>query len=209
MSKRLAAAGLAAGLVGGAAAGFALTVPGGSGAASTTATTATTVAPSGTVSPAETAKTDWIARARAPLVANKTITQAQADAVTKALAAARPRGRGGGGERGGPFGRGVRGPLLATAAKAIGITTDQLRTAVEGGQSIAAVAKAKGVDPQKVIDALVAEVKTRAAAEVAKGDATQAEANTAIARATIRITAIVNGTLPLRPAKRHPTTTTS
>lgn len=49
-----------------------------------------------------------------------------------------------------------RGEGLAAAAEAIGISEDELRTALEDGQSIAQVAEAEGVDVQTVIDALVA-----------------------------------------------------
>ena len=57
-------------------------------------------------------------------------------------------------------GPGLRGDTLATAAKALGMTEADLRTALEGGKTIAEVAKDKGVDVQKVIDALVAEATT-------------------------------------------------
>lgn len=59
------------------------------------------------------------------------------------------------GERRGP------GPAkinLAVAAGAIGISVDELRTALQSGQSIAQVAQSKNVDPQKVIDALVTNI---------------------------------------------------
>lgn len=46
--------------------------------------------------------------------------------------------------------------FLATAAEVLGMTEDELKTELESGKSIADVAKAKGVDVQKVIDALVA-----------------------------------------------------
>lgn len=49
-----------------------------------------------------------------------------------------------------------RGERLTTAAEALGVTEDELRTALEGGQSLAQVAEAEGVDVQTVIDALVA-----------------------------------------------------
>lgn len=49
-----------------------------------------------------------------------------------------------------------RGEALTAAAEAIGISEDELRTALEGGQSIAQVADAEGVDVQTVVDALVA-----------------------------------------------------
>ena len=80
------------------------------------------------------------------------------------------------------------------AAKAIGVTTADLRTAVQGGKTIAAVATSKGVTPQAVIDALVADVKTREAAEVSAGTQTQAQADTKIADATTHITTFVNST---------------
>ena len=56
-----------------------------------------------------------------------------------------------------------RGPgvQLEVAAEAIGITEDELRTALEDGQSIAQVAEANGVDPQAVIDAMVAAATER------------------------------------------------
>lgn len=53
------------------------------------------------------------------------------------------------------------GELLAAAAEALGVTEDELRTALEDGQSIADVAEAQGVDLQTVIDALVAQATER------------------------------------------------
>jgi hypothetical protein len=47
--------------------------------------------------------------------------------------------------------------LLTAAAGAIGISEDELRTALEEGRSIAQVAEDNGVDVQTVIDAMVAE----------------------------------------------------
>src|SRR3954447_26598046 len=46
---------------------------------------------------------------------------------------------------------------LETAATALGITPDELRTELEAGKTIAQVAGEKGVDVQTVIDALVAD----------------------------------------------------
>jgi urease gamma subunit len=65
----------------------------------------------------------------------------------------------------GPEGHGVG---LDAAAKAIGITTDALLTELKDGKSIADVAKAKGVDVQKVIDAMVAAVKADFEANIEK-----------------------------------------
>jgi uncharacterized protein YidB (DUF937 family) len=56
---------------------------------------------------------------------------------------------------------GHRGEVLATAAEALGMSEDDLRSALEDGQSIAQVAEAQGVDVQTVIDALVAQATER------------------------------------------------
>jgi hypothetical protein len=81
---------------------------------------------------------------------------------------------------------------LQTVADTIGITTDELSTALAGGQTIAQVAEANGSSAQAVIDALVAEVETHFAEEVASGEHTQADADARIAEATTRITDMVN-----------------
>jgi hypothetical protein len=66
-------------------------------------------------------------------------------------------------EVGGRHGPGRGGPALEVAAEALGITEDALRTELQAGKSIADVAKAKDVDVQKVIDAIVADEKARLA----------------------------------------------
>ncbi|HEX8026283.1 MAG TPA: hypothetical protein VF484_08760, partial [Candidatus Limnocylindrales bacterium] len=65
----------------------------------------------------------------------------------------------------------------SVAAKAIGISESDLTTALQGGQTMAAVAKAHNVDVQKVIDALVADAKDELAAAVKAGTLTQAQAD--------------------------------
>jgi lambda repressor-like predicted transcriptional regulator len=60
-----------------------------------------------------------------------------------------------------------RGEGLAAAAEAIGISEDELRAALEDGQSIAQVAEAEGVEVQAVIDALVAHGTERLEAAIA------------------------------------------
>ena len=194
MKKRFAAASLAAGLAGGAVAGIALTHPSISGAQTDTTTRHTTV-PGTTGQTAPDQKPDrgqWAQDALAPLVANGTITQSQADAVIAALEAARPEGGPG-------FGHGFgHGADLEAAATAIGITEDELRTALQSGQSLAEIAQAHGVTPQAVIDALVVDAKADVAERVTSGDITQAEADQKLAALADRITAMVNGELPLR-----------
>jgi hypothetical protein len=202
MKKRLTALGLTVGLVGGGAAGLALGVPGLSSAQSSDSTTTSppTAAGSGseTTTPTTTAKPDrsqWIQDALAPLVTAGTLTQAQADAVAQALQDAKPPGGPGGKGHDGRVGKGFGGMSLDTAATAIGVTADELRQALAAGQSIADYAKSKNVEPQKVIDALVAEAKTHLDQAVTAGKLTQAEADAELAEATPRITSLVNGTL--------------
>jgi hypothetical protein len=147
----------------------------------------TTTAPA---APAPAAKSDWAKAALDKLVADGTITQAQADKVLAALQAARPaKGPGHGPGRGG-FGK------LDVAATVLGMTVEELRTALQGGQSLADVAKAKGVDVAKVVDALVAELKAHLADHVASGKNTQAEVDQMLADARTRIEAFVNGQAP-------------
>jgi len=124
------------------------------------------------------------------LVDDGTLTSSQLDAVVTALEAARPMGGGhegrghGGQNHGGPGMGGARGgmrqEMLTTAADAIGITADELKTAIKGGQTIAQIAEANGKSVQSVIDALVAQATT---------DLTQ------------RITDMVNGVKPAAPTE--------
>jgi len=190
MRKQLAAVGLTAGLAVGGVAGFAFT----SGTAAVGAqdeTTTTAPAPTKADRPDRSGR---IQEALQPLVEDGTITQAQADKVTDALVAASPdRDHG---DRGGPWGHGGFGLGLDAAAKALGITADELRTELQKGSSIADVAKAKGVDPATVTDALVAEATTRIDEQVANGKVTRDEADQWIAQLKDRIAAMVNGELP-------------
>ncbi len=104
------------------------------------------------------------------LVAKGTITRAQADAVLAAVedkAADHPgrgRGRGRGHDR-----RPDRRQAVVVAAKAIGIDAKELATALRDGKSIADVARANGVDPTKVVDALVKAGTARVDAAVVAG----------------------------------------
>jgi hypothetical protein len=155
----------------------------------------TTTAPAAPATPdpstgaAKAGKGDWAKSALDPLVTKGTITQAQEDAVLAALDAARPgHAPGDGHGRGGPgFGN------LDAAAKALGMTTDALRSALDGGKTIAAIAKDKGVDVAKVVDALVADVKAHLDAEVKDGELTQAQADELLANCRTRIQDFVDG----------------
>lgn len=229
--KKWAVAGVTAGLLAGAGAGFVLNIPGGAGASPSRTmivTTDDTSGEAGTITPQHhgnradhvaeiTAKLNTVLQPlvdagtitsadrtaiitalttrpttrpaegapRGPqaklsaLVTAGTITQAKADAVAAALEAARPaEGAGGRGDHG-DHQRGPRAEGLAKAAEVIGITTDQLKTALQSGQTIAQVAQAKGVSVNSVIDALVADAQ---------------------ANLRQRITDMVNGVRPTEPS---------
>jgi hypothetical protein len=81
----------------------------------------------------------------------------------------------------------------SVVAKAIGISEADLKTALAGGQTVAAVAKAHNVPLQTVIDALVADGTSEVAAEVANGTITQAQADAQKAEILQRATDQANG----------------
>ena len=212
MNKRLAGTGLAIGLVAGAGAGLILELSGNAGAASgttaaavdaTTDTVNTSGAPGATdgtsdataVDPADPVRPDPSTRLQEvlkPLVDDGTITQAQADKVVAALVAARPvDGPGGHRGHGGRIGFGL--DIVATT---LGITADEVRTALQSGQSIADLAVSKGKTAQDVIDAVVAEATTRINAAVTAGKITQAQADARLADLTTMVTGFVNNTPP-------------
>ncbi|MDQ1466959.1 MAG: hypothetical protein QOH10_1374, partial [Actinomycetota bacterium] len=102
-------------------------------------------------------------------------------------------GRRGAGGMGGGFD--CHGGLgLDAAAKAIGISTATLRADLEGGKTIAQIAKSKGVAVKTVIDAMVAAAKTEIDADVKAGHLTADQAAKLKADLTQMITDRVNGT---------------
>lgn len=209
MKKKFVTTGLLAGLVAGTGAGLVLQQTGLAGAAAAPAVavveddigtddTGTTGADADRPDPGT-----RLTEVLQPLVDDGTLTADQLTAVVDALVDARPgdggRGPGGPGGHGG-HGHGRGGPGLDAAATALGITTDELRTALsDGTTTIAAVAAERGVDVQTVIDAMVAEVSAHLADEVAEGDLTQDEADARLAEVTTRITEMVNTARPARP----------
>lgn len=90
-------------------------------------------------------------------------------------------------------GPGARGHGLGVAAEAIGIEADELLAALRDGQTIAEVAEANGVEPQAVIDALVADATARIDQRVADGDLDAERAEEIKANLPERIAALVNG----------------
>jgi hypothetical protein len=95
------------------------------------------------------------------------------------------------------------GASLQVVAKDLNMTAADLKTALQGGQSIAALAKSKNVDPQKIINDLVTDATTRIDAAVSSGKITAAQAATMKANLTTGITAFVNGTLKGMGGFRH------
>ena len=162
-SKRLIAAGVGAGLLLGGASGIALTLPTGAFAQDDTGAVE---------APAEGRPGGPMAGVLDELVANGTITQEQADAIVAAAEArrddARRDGTGSDGVRqargprhGGPGRPGGPGASLETAAEAIGISVEDLRTQLRDGQSLAAIAEANGVNAESLVDALTADARQR------------------------------------------------
>jgi hypothetical protein len=209
MNKRLAGTGLAIGLVAGAGAGLVLELSGSAGAspgvsavvpATDGSTPDSTDAPATTDStapdanaPETPAKPDLAKHLQSilkPLIDDGTITQAQADKVIAAIEAARPALPKGGGRhifKGPGFG-------LDVIANALGITADDVRTALKNGQSLADLAVSKGKTAQDVIDAIVKEATTAINERVTAGDLTQADADKILADITKRATDFVNNT---------------
>ena len=88
-------------------------------------------------------------------------------------------------------------------AESIGISTDDLRAALRDGQTLAEIAEANGVDPQRVVDVLVGNGTERLDAAVAAGRIDQATADERKANLPERAADLVNGELE-RNAHRHP-----
>jgi len=201
--------GLAAGLLGGTAAGLVFGVPALTSASSPSAvvqqtedTTPSDSTPSVSTPSDETAAPTPGTRLRdalQPLVDDGTITAAQADAVVAQLKESLPEhgGRiGHGGHRGG----GVFGHVLGEASDVVtgvlGIDADTLRTELQDGKSLADIATENGVDPQAVVDALVAEATTQIDQAVTAGRIDADQADELKADLESHLSDLVNGALP-------------
>jgi polyhydroxyalkanoate synthesis regulator phasin len=126
---------------------------------------------------------DRIKDALSGLVEDGSITQEQADEVATTLGEA---DLGWHGHHGGWHG-------LETAAEALGMTEDELRTALEvDGATLATVAEDRGVDVQTVVDALAADVRERVAEAVEEGRLTQEQADQRLADLEQQVTDWVN-----------------
>ena len=126
------------------------------------------------------------------LVGDGTLTQAQADKVAGTLDQKLPRGERGMRGPGGRFGRMGLADLHDAAAKVLGLTPDKLRTALEGGKSLADVAKSQKVSVDSVVKAMVSAAEADLASAVKDGKVTQAQADKMKGTLTKRITDQVN-----------------
>lgn len=131
------------------------------------------------------------------LVTDGTLTQAQADKVAGTLDSKLPK-RGEGGERG-MRGLGGRFGMMGTqdaAAKALGLTPEKLRTALESGKSLADVATTQKVSVDSLVKAMVTATEAELATAVKDGKITQAQADKMKTSLTARITDQVNRVRP-------------
>ena len=131
---------------------------------------------------------DAIASVLSSLVTKGTITQAQADAIKAAFAAAAPaRGFDGPGKGFGPNDA-DRAALDALISKTIGVDSATVRTRLAAGESLGAIAGAKKAE---LISVLVADETKRIDAAVTAGKLTAAQATTLKAGLTAHVTAEV------------------
>lgn len=125
--------------------------------------------------------------------------QTFADNLDKSIDGQLPAGGGKGmGKGDGHFGGGIGFGKAdySAAAKLLGITEADLQTELKAGKSLADVAKAKGVDAQKLIDAQKQVIVDSANSAVKAGTITQDQADKTIANAESIAEKIVNGTAP-------------
>lgn len=182
-SKLLGAAAMVAALSAGGVAGALLGTPGVTGAQEADdTTTSTTTSGDGTASDQD---------------------GTTEDSTTEADGADRGCGPGGRGFGGRGFG-GEPGVRSEAVTEALGISQEELRTALQSGSTIAQVATAQGVDQQVVIDALVAEGTARIEERVANGGLSAEEGAERIAHLTERATEMVNAEPGSRPLRGGP-----
>lgn len=81
----------------------------------------------------------------------------------------------------------------ADVASALGVTADELKAALQSGQSVSEVAADKGVDVQKAIDAVSAALKNQLDQQLSDGKITQDEYDSRSADLAKKASAIVNG----------------
>jgi uncharacterized membrane protein len=86
-------------------------------------------------------------------------------------------------------------------AGALGLTAEELKSAINEGKTIAAIATEKGVAVQTVIDAWVSTTKEKLNEQLTAGEITQEQFDAKLAAAVEHATKHVNGELPMRGGK--------
>lgn len=122
------------------------------------------------------------------LVADGTISQAQADAVAEALETARAEHR----ERFGAR-HGSRGPALGSVLEELGIEHETVREGLAEGLDLGEIAAANGSSAEALIDALVAQANERLDEAVEAGHVDAETADERRAEIEARVTDMVNG----------------
>lgn len=203
-SRRSITAGATAGLLGGAAIGLVVGVPGltsaanddgdGTPVAGLVQQTDETDPGNGDVPP-DVRPGERLRDALQDLVDDGTLTAEQADAVATHLAEQRPE-RGDGPGRRGPGGVGSRigGVMSEAVTDLLGLTPAELREQLRDGATLAEVAEAQGVGTEALVDEIVGEIEERIALGVENGRLDQVEADEKLAELEERIAeAVENG----------------
>jgi polyhydroxyalkanoate synthesis regulator phasin len=158
----------------------------------------TTTTSADTADTADSSVVDRIRDALSGLVDDGSITAEQADEVATTLSESDVDGHGPG--HGWGFGRGMG---LSVAAEAVGLSEDDLRTALQAdGASLASVAADQGVAVEDVVAALVQAGQERLDEAVAEGDLTQEQADERAAEMQTWVTERVNATAEDRQGPR-------
>ena len=138
-------------------------------------------------------------------VAAGTMTKAQGDQLKARIAAGEfPLF----GVRGPGFGHGEGGPHggfdahLSAAATYLAVTEAELRTSLEGGKTLADVAKEKGKSTAGLVNALVADETKELDAAVTAGRLTKAQRDALVTNAKQRFQDLVDGKAPARGSFR-------
>jgi len=165
-----------------------LGIAGAQDGSSTTTTTTTVANPSQQGAARQGARTKVVQDALASLVTDGTLTQDQADAVAARLRDAAKQARSDRHDKRSER----RQEMVGVAATALGMSSEDLTSALKDGQTLKQVAESRRVEPQKVIDALVAAADERIDAAVTSGRLDALRADRLKERATTRIERLVN-----------------
>lgn len=206
-SRRVLAASVGAGLLAGGAIGFAAGLPDLTSAATPAVVDEPAADEPATDEPATDptgfAPGERLRETLQPLVDDGTIDSGQADEVARFLAGHWAEQRAEhraehGPRRGGPDHRPIR-EAVDSVVEVLGVDAETVRDELRAGSSLADIAASNDVDPQVLIDALVAEAEAMLDRAVAAGRIDAERADERRADLEDRITARVNGELPERP----------